>query len=210
MILTLAAPAAATAAEVTPTPNACLRYIKVYTNAQPVPSFGLTTTGWAPNSALTFRLGDRQLGTGQADANGNYTAPSPFVPPAPRKGRNLVSTTLTVGDAAGTVTQRPVKVVRLTVSVPNRARPSKVVKYRAFGFSPRRNIYLFVRRGNKTKGRFKLGKPKGQCGTLTRKLRYMPLKTFRTGVYDYVYTQSKRYSPAEILSVYSIDITRTR
>jgi hypothetical protein len=156
---------------------------------------------------LTFKVDGQTVGTGAADAAGAFNnAAAPFTPPAP-KG-NLQSVTLTADDGA-TVATSPMKIVRLIVTVPSKAKPSKRVKYRAFGFQPGKRLYLFVRRGGKTKGRFTLGKPTGECGTLTKKLRYMPLKSWSTGLYDFWYSQTKTYSQATRIYGYRIRIFKT-
>jgi hypothetical protein len=201
LTLALAIPATANAATVAPVAP-CVRYIPGLS------TLGVTSSGWAPNAALTFKVGDAQVGTGTADAAGNFTTPAEnyFSPPAP-KG-NLEGMTLSAEDGAGGVATAPMKIVRLTVAVPDRARPSQRVKYRAFGFTPGKRLYLFVRRGKQTKGRFYLGKPKGDCGIVTKRLRYMPLKSWTTGTYEYWFGHSKTYSKKTRITGYQITITR--
>jgi hypothetical protein len=200
----LAAPTAASAAVVTPTVP-CVRYVPT---TPPAATLGLSSSGWTPGAALTFRIDSQVLGTGTADAAGAFSnASAPFTPPEP-KG-NLQAVTLTADDGAGTTASSPLQIVRLIVTVPDRAKPSKIVKYRAFGFQPGKKLYLFVRRGGKTKGRFLLGKPAGDCGLVTKKLRYMPLKRWSTGKYDYWYSQNKRYSEKTRIYGYQIRIFKS-
>ena len=47
---------------------------------------------------------------------------------------------------------------------PSTAKPRKKVRFRVFGFRPGERVYLHVRRGGKTKGRFSLGTAEGACG----------------------------------------------
>jgi hypothetical protein len=204
----VAAPASATAADLSVTPNTCLRYIKPYVNVPATPSFGVRTTGWPASSALSILVGSTQVGTAQADPAGSFAADLAYSPPPPPHGWNMTTMNLKVQDAAGNAVQRRVKVVRLTVDVPATARPSQKVAYRAFGFSPKRKVYLFVRRAKKTKGRFVLGRPKGDCGKLTKKLRYMPLKHYKLGTYDFEFTQSPKYSANQVLSNYAIKLSK--
>jgi hypothetical protein len=204
LLITLAAPATASAVVVAPGVP-CVRYVPT---TPPQPTLPLSTSGWAPAAPLTFKVNGSVVGNGTADAGGAYsTGAAPFVPPQP-KG-NLQTTTLTAEDGTGNEATAPMKLVRLTVAVPARAKPSQRVKYRAFGFQPGKRLYLFVRRGGKTKGRFALGKPQGDCGTLTKRLRYMPLKTWRTGTYEYWYAQEKKYSKATRIYGYKINIFKT-
>jgi hypothetical protein len=103
----------------------------------------------------------------------------------------------------------PVRVVRLTVAIPAHAKPSKRVKYRAFGFQPGKRLYLFIRRGGRTHGRFNLGVPGGACGRVTKRLRYMPLAHWKTGVYHYWYAQRPRYSKKTRIYGYEIRIFKS-
>jgi hypothetical protein len=204
-MVTLAAPAAASAAGTVQPAAPCVRYVPT---DPPAPTLGLTAEGWAPGSTLTFKVGAREVGIGQTDTAGGFTTgQSPFTPPEP-KG-NLQSTTLTADDGAGGFASSPLKIVRLTVDVPDRAKPSQRVRYRAFGFRPGARLYLFVRRGGKTRGRFVLGRPKGACGTLAKRLRYMPLRTWKPGLYEYWYSQSARYSKTTRIYGYRIRISRS-
>jgi hypothetical protein len=200
LTVALAVPAAASAATVAPLAP-CVRYFPGFS------TLGVTAGGFAPNAGLTFRVGNAQVGTGIADAAGSFTTPVEDYFATPEPKGNLQNVTLTADDGAGGVATAPMKIVRLTVSVPNRARPSQVVKYRAFGFDAGKRLYLFVRRGSKTKGRFYLGKPQGECGRLTKKLRYMPLKSWSTGRYEYWFAHSKTFSKKTAVPGYEIRIS---
>lgn len=202
LALALAAPAAASAATVAPT-SACVRYA----DAQSVPTLGLHTEGWAPQTALTFKVAGKPVGSGTTDAGGAFaTGPSLFTPPAPRG--NIQTMTLTAEDGAGRVAAAPVRIVRLGIAVPGQARPSQRVRYRVFGFHPGKKLYLFVRRGGRVKGRFTLGRPRGACGTLVKRMRYMPLKSWRSGRYEYWAATARRFSVQTAVPVFTISITR--
>jgi hypothetical protein len=205
LLLAVVAPASASAAPAVQSTVPCVRYVAT---KPPAHTLKLTATGWAATTALSFDVGGKSIGTGTTDAAGAFdSGASPFTPPEP-KG-NLQTFTLTARDAAGTTASTPLRVVRLTVDVPNQAKPSKKVKYKAFGFARDTQLYLFVRRGGKTKGRFTLGKPTGDCGRVTRTLRYMPLKKWSTGTYEYWYSQHKRYSKKTRIFGYPIRIFRS-
>jgi hypothetical protein len=206
LLLSAVAPASALAAPTVASSVPCVRYIG--TNP-PAPTLGVSASGWSALTPLTFTLGSASLGTGTTDATGAFsTGGSPFTPPEP-KG-NLQTMTLTAADATGAQATAKVRVVRLIVTVPGgKHKPSARVKYRAFGFAPGKKLYLFVRRGNKTKGRFTLGKPHGDCGLLTAKMRFMPLKRYSAGVYEFWFSHSKVYSRATRIYSYKIAITRS-
>lgn len=202
----LAAPAPASAAPMVQTTVPCVRFVDLDPSATvaPLPTLGVSTSGWAASTLLSFTVDGAVVGTGQADNLGAYNNQTGLFKPPEPKG-NLQTSTLIVNGAATT----QFRIVRLTVQVPSRAKPSKRVKYRVFGFQPGKRVYLFVRRGGKTKGRFTLGKPRGDCGTLTKKLRYMPLRRWRTGKYEYWYTQDKKYSKTTRIYGYQLNIFRT-
>ena len=113
---------------------------------------------------------------------------------------------LTANDALGTQAATHVKVVHRMVSVPGRARPSKRVRYRAYGFPVGKKLYLHVRRGHRTLGRFTIGRPRGSCGVVTRRLRYMPLKHWSTGSYDFWYGNRRHFKRSRELYGYRIRI----
>jgi hypothetical protein len=202
----LAAPAAAAAAPVVDTTVQCVRYVDLDPSAavKTLPTLGVSTSGWSPSQPLTFTVDGATVGNGTAGADGAYDNQGGlFAPPEP-KG-NLQTSTLSVNGVAST----EFRIVRLTVKVPARAKPSQKVKYRVFGFQPNKRVYLFIRRGGRTKGRFALGKPSTECGTLTKRLRYMPLRRWRTGRYEYWYTQDRKYSKATRIYGYRLDIFKT-
>jgi hypothetical protein len=207
LLIVLAAPAPASAAPIVATTVPCVRFVDLDPSAavNVLPTLGVSSSGWAASTPLTFTVDGAEVGRGPADNLGAYNNQSGLFRPPEPKG-NLQTSTLSVNNGAASTQFR---IVRLTVQVPAKAKPSTRVKYRVFGFQPGKRVYLFVRRGGKTKGRFALGKPKGDCGTLTKKLRYMPLRHWRTGKYEYWYTQDKKYSKATRIYGYQLNIFKT-
>lgn len=203
LLLSLAAPATAVADPAVAPSSSCVRYVDT---SPPAPTLGVVSSGWAAGVPLTFKLGGQTVGSGTTDATGAFsTGAEPFTPPAP-KG-NLQTVPLTAEDGAGAVATTQVRLVRLIVTVPGgRSKPSRLVKYRAFGFAPGKRLYLFVRRGGKTRGRFLLGRTKGDCGLLTRKMRFMPLRTYKPGLYEFWFSHSKTYSKSTRIYRYTIQI----
>jgi hypothetical protein len=203
LLVSIAAPASAQAAPAVASVTPCVRYVG--TNP-PAPTLGVVASGFPANAPLSISFAAQPVAAVTADATGAFsTGTSPFTPPVTRK--NLETVTLAAQDNAGNTATAQVQFVRLGVIVPHgRFRPSKKVKYRAFGFAPGKRIYLFVRRGGKTRGRFSLGKAKGDCGLLTKKMRFMPLKHYTPGVYEFWYSHSKRYSTKTRIYRYKIRI----
>ena len=160
-----------------------------------VKSFPLTATGFPAGAALTFRADGTAFGSGQADAAGSFdNALDPFFPPALPEGTNLRSYEVTAEDGQGTVAGPiAVPVSRTIVVPPEHAKPAQKVKFRLYGFLTGTRTYLHVRRNGRTKGRFALGRTAGPCGTLTKRMRFMPLRSYRTGTYRYYFSHSRRF-----------------
>jgi hypothetical protein len=202
-LISIAAPATAVADPAVAPSTPCVRYVET---APPAATLGIVSSGWGASTPLTFKLKGQSVGSGTTDATGAFNSgANPFTPPEP-KG-NLQTVALTAEDGSGAVATTQVKLVRLIVTVPDgRFKPSKKVKYRAFGFAPGRKLYLFIRRGGKTEGRFDLGRTKGDCGLLTKKMRFMPLRKYKPGLYEFWFSHSKTYSKQTRIYRYTIQI----
>lgn len=176
-----------------------------------VKSFPLTATGFPAGAALTFKADGSPFGTGLADAAGNFdNGTDPFVAPALPAERNLRTYQLTAEDGQGTIAGPvAVPVSRITVVAPSNARPSRRVRFRLFGFRAAARAYLHVRRSGETKGRFALGRTAGPCGTLTKRLRFMPLRNYRIGTYRYYFSHSRRYRRDRAIYQARVRIYRT-
>jgi hypothetical protein len=161
------------------------------------PTIPVSGSGFTPGSPVTFRTADGQtLGTAVADAAGNaaVTVPGPNLPAdVERRSLQLVGS-----DAAGLVSPAaPFDVVKITATLPDRARPGSRVRIRAYGFQTGRTVYLHVRRSGRTRGSFRISRARGACGIASRRLRYMPLRRYSTGAYDYIFQHTRRFDPSE-------------
>jgi hypothetical protein len=170
-------------------------------------AFPLRLNGFTPGSFVTVKAGNDTVTGTQVDINGNAVVSdgtTPFL-----GNRNQATFQLTATDSAGGVAApSSVKVTKWTVDIPSRAHATHKVRYRAFGFIPGRRVNLFVRRGGRTRGSFSLGKAKGSCGIATRRLRYMPLRHYSTGNYQYFFEQTKHFNSHAPRIRLSIFITR--
>ena len=195
------APAAASAATVATTQPCVLDGAR---------DLAVTSSGWAPGAPLNFALNGRSVGTGVADAAGLFSnQANPFTPPLLTGRHRVQRFTLTAADATGQQADAKVKVVHRTVDVPGRARPHKRVRYRAYGFPRGKRIYLHVRRGTHTLGRFAIGRAHGACGVASRRLRYMPLRHWSTGTYDFWFSNRKHFKRPRALFGYRIRIYKS-
>ena len=76
---------------------------------------------------------------------------------------------------------------------PAHTKPTNKVRFSAFGFVPGKRVYLFIRRHGHTLGRFSLGKAKGACGDVAKRMRFMPLRHFSAGAYQYWFSPRKQF-----------------
>jgi len=187
VVLALGLPAAAPAQSLATT-EPCPRYVPGQA------TFPVSVAGFTPNSLVRFTTADGGVvGSGVTDAAGSFAGA--IRAPTLSGNRTRQTQTLTATDLQG-VTAPPlaITVVRFTVTLPRRARPRSRVRFRALGFPTGSTVHVHIRRGGRTLGSFRIGKAEGPCGIAERRLRYMPLRTYRTGTYDYVFQPSARYS----------------
>ena len=183
----------------------CVRYLPG------VKSFPLLAGGFPAGAALTFKADGSPFGSGLADPAGNFdNAQDPFFPPTPPAGTNLRTYQVTAEDDQGTVAGPiPVPVSRITVVAPRDANPSRRVRFRLFGFRAGARTYLHVRRNGRTKGRFALGRTAAPCGTLIKRMRFMPVRDYRTGTYRYFFSHRRRFRPDQAIYQARVRIYRT-
>jgi hypothetical protein len=189
------------------TPASCVRLFPG------VPSLPVFADGFAPGAPLTFKADGATVGTGTADPAGHFDnvgAPATWFQPATLQGKNVGSFQLTAEDPSGVPTAPvTVKAVNLTFEGPaGTVKPRRKVKFRMFGFQTGKRIYLHIRRGGKTKGRYNMGKAKGACGLATKRMRFMPLPTYKTGTYEYWMGHRKKFSAKTAIGR-EVNITRT-
>jgi hypothetical protein len=201
LIVGLALPAAASAAGTVVPSAPCVRYLPS------LKTLGVSAAGWAPGTALTFRVDGMRLGTGMTDAAGSFATTPATRFPAPRPEGNIQSMSLTATDAAGATARARVKVVRPGLDAPGSARPSQRVRFRSFGFARDERLYLYVRRGGKVRARVLMGRSRGDCGTLVKRLRYVPVRNVVAGRYDYWLSTARRFSPKMALFAFSIRVS---
>lgn len=195
------APAAPAATLESPVP--CVRSL-----AQ-VKSFPLTATGFPAGAALTFLADGRAFGNGQADAAGSFdNRLDPFV--APALDRYLQTVQVSADDGAGTVAGPiPVRMTQIAVDAPARSDPAKKVRFRVFGFADGQRVYLHVRRNGATKKRVTMGRAAAPCGTLSKRMRFMPVRKYRIGTYLYAFSHSPRYRKDRTIFQAKVRISRT-
>jgi hypothetical protein len=152
----------------------------------------LNATGFPANAPVTFEANGTPIMTATANATGSVStlaAPDSLSFNGKRHTFQLTA-------VSGAVTAGPVPMLVTRVGVvtkPRRTKPTNTVRFSAFGFFPGKRVYLFIRRHGHTLGRFSLGKAKGACGDATKRMRFMPLRHFSTGTYQYWFSFKKRF-----------------
>jgi hypothetical protein len=197
----LIVPSSAQAAAITVPP--CARVLPAQQTV-PITGTGFTAGGFV----RVLDAAGQSLGSATADAAGNFAA-NFFGPTFPNADTNQLTLQVSAVDDQG-VTSPPVplQVVRITATIPDKARPSSRVRYRVFGFETGRRVYLHIRRGGRTRGTFKISNANGPCGIASRRLKYMPLRRYSTGVYDYYFQHTKRFDRSEPAVRLRISIVR--
>jgi hypothetical protein len=158
-------------------------------------------TGFPPGAFLTFRADNQAIGSGQADPAGAFdNAGAAFSPPFLPSAVNIKTFQLTADDGQGTMAGPvPVPVSRVTVSVPAFAHPHQRVRFRVYGFEAGKPVYLHIRRHDRTLGRFDLGTTAAPCGTVTRRMWFMPLRSYTIGTYRYFFSHSRRFDRTKVI-----------
>lgn len=204
MAVLLPALAGATVAEAaTLTTPPCVRQIP---GAKTFPVQG---SGFTPGSFVRVTADGQFIGSVQADAAGNVNG-ALFPPSLSSSTRNQQTFQIVADDGQGQAFGPvAVPVTRVSVDLPNRARPRSRVRYQLYGFNPGERVYLHLRRGGKTRGTFSMGTAAGPCGTVTKRLRYMPLSRYSSGIYDYYFGHTPKFNRAQQIYRVKISIFRT-
>lgn len=165
--------------------------------------------GFAPGADVQIRSGTEVLGGGQAGPDGVYRgriAPPPFRDANDR----IESFSLTAADPGDEVFSPPVtlQVVKRAVVLPPRALPRDRIRFSVFGFPVGRTVYLHVRRGGRTLRTVAIGRAAAPCGTVSRRMRALPLRRYRAGTYAYWFGTSRHATRRTALVRLSIAIFR--
>lgn len=172
-------------------------------------TFPIQGGGFTPGSFVRVTADGQLVGSVQADAAGNVND-ALFSPSLSSSTRNQQTFQIVADDGQGQAFGPvAVPVTRIKVDLPARAKPRSRVRYRLYGFNPGERVYLHVRRGGKTRGTFSMGTAAGPCGTITKRLRFMPVTRYSTGTYDYYFGHTAKYNRAAQIYRVKISIIRT-
>lgn len=152
----------------------------------------LTASGFPAGAPVTFEANGVPIKTETAGPTG---AVSTFASPQ-SVSFNGKRHTFQLTAVSGAVTTAPVPMLVTHIGAttrPAHTKPTNKVRFSAFGFVPGKRVYLFIRRHGHTLGRFSLGKAKGACGDVAKRMRFMPLRHFSAGAYQYWFSPRKKF-----------------
>ena len=153
-------------------------------------------TGFTPGSSLTLS-GDGAFATATADQNGNFQVPvqAPINPSADAKPSSILTSTLSVEDANDATQNTSVsyQVTNYVVDRSSAHNPRATRTWRFAGFRPGTAIYAHFRYKGKTMANYRMGVPKGPCGTLTKHAPGIVGKHIGTGTWTIQLDQRKTY-----------------
>ena len=174
-----------------------------------VKTLHLTGAGFTPGSFVTFTKDGETLAGEYADDAGNVAGS--FYPPVPDSfDDNLQTFQIAASDTAGvTAPAIPVTVSRIKIEAPANTKPSRRVRFKLFGMLAEKPVWLHVLRKGKVKKRVKMGRTSAPCGTLSKKMRFMPLRNYTYGKYQYWFSHSRKYSKATRYVGGTVTIYRT-
>jgi hypothetical protein len=199
-IVALLAPATSMAQSATLVPlTPCIRFLDAS-----VKTFPLQGAGFTPGSAVTIASDGAPIDTATADAAGGFSG----VFNAPPISGTRASVSITADDGQGhPAGPLALPEVKISVVWPSNASARKRVLFRAYGFESGKTVYMHIRRGGKTRGRFKIGRADSPCGLTKRRLRAMPLTNYSTGTYEFWFGTTKSFDRSKEIG-YRVTIFR--
>jgi hypothetical protein len=183
--LLLAAPAGASAATFT-LDQPCVREES---------GVGFSLAGFAPNAFVRLLQNSDLIDAIQMGDNGGFEGNFPSFANGDLTARAV---TITATDDAGITLTQPLGVVDLLVGMsPSKARPATKVTFKALGFVEGGTLYAhYTYSKSETKKipvkTVKLGKL-GPCGALNKKMKQLPLKHPKPGVYEIQFDTNPAY-----------------
>jgi hypothetical protein len=205
----LLAPGVASAATLTADDDC---YVQAETDhglvSQPI---GLTGAGWAPSSAWSV-TGEGFTASGTADAAGAFTSTDQRAPRIARRTPEPRTITLTGRQDGTDVASVTIQVVNFFVRPRSlKGDVTKRTTWNFSGFAKGKTIYVHVKRGRRVYTR-RVGRAKGACGTLAKRLRKIPAvppRRIRYGSYRVFVDQRRAFSRGGLQYPATITYSRT-
>jgi hypothetical protein len=195
--LALAIPSAASAAELTVSPQkAC------YSSGE---SVNLLGTGFSPLGSASITRDGTLLGPLNTDGTGAFNG---VLRLGQDSGRQTRTYTATDGTDSSITASAQIVVSSVGVALrPASGAPGRLLRINAHGFTTGKTLWAHVKRG-KSKRTIKLGRLKGACGSLKTRRRLLP-QDAALGVHILQFDTFKRYNPRQrVRDRYTITVTR--
>jgi hypothetical protein len=195
--LALAAPSAASAAELTVSPQK-----PCYSAGE---SVNLIGSAFTPSSTVSITRDGTLVGPLDTDASGAFNGVLTLSQP---RGRQAKTYTATDGSDRSLTATALITVSSVGVSLrPTTGNPGRRLRIRARGFTTGRTLWAHVLRG-RSKRHLKVGRLKGACGRLAVRRRLLS-RNARLGVYTIQFDTFRRYDPDRpVRDRYTITVRR--
>jgi hypothetical protein len=191
VVTAAAVPARAAAAPALFTPR-CARDVSDFIIGQTVPVAGV---GFTPGRLSGVRLTWNGHYGGYADTNALSGFRALIFPPPQKRWQRRW--TLTAVDQANPALRasRSVEVVKVGVVEPKHTHPSAGITRRLHGFA-NKTTYASFAFGGRIRATVKLGRPRGACGNLTKRMRALPARV-RYGKWTIYYSYRRHFGRAD-------------
>jgi hypothetical protein len=202
-LVALAAPSAASAAELTVSPQK-----RCYSSGESVnlvgSGFSPTTSAGDPRAVNITRDGTL-VGSLDTNASGAFNG---VLTLAQNRGRQTKTYTATDGADSSLTASRQITVSAVRVSLrPGSGRPGRRLRINASGFTTGKTLWAHVVKG-RSKRHVKIGRLKGACGGLQARRRLLS-HSAALGVYTIQFDTFRRYNPKRpIRDRYTITVRR--
>jgi hypothetical protein len=196
-VAALAAPSAASAAELTVSPQK-----QCYSSGETVNLLG---TGFTPLDSANVTRDGTFLGELSTDANGAFNG---MLTLAQNSGRATKTYTATDGTNSALTASAQITVSAVRVGLkPATGAPGRIMTINARGFSTGPVLWAHVTRG-KSRRNLKIGRLQGACGGLKTRKRLLP-RDAALGVHTIQFDTFRRYSKNRpVRDLYTISVTR--
>jgi hypothetical protein len=169
----------------------------------------LTGTSFTPGAAVAI-AGDVAAATAQTDPAGTFTTQI-AAPPVPDLGPRTMTVTATDAANPANVTTLRLQVVREAFGSnrPVAGRPREITTWRFAGFVPARPIYAHFLLDGRSRGDYRFGVARGDCGTLTARAARIPgVRSLAPGRWTLKLDQRMTYRDSAPGSVVRFSIVR--
>ena len=196
-LVALAAPASASAASLSVTPQK-----RCYSSGE---SVNLLGTGFSPLGTASVTRDGSPLGALTTDSSGAFNGILTVAQTSGKKTKTYTASDDSVSTLTAS-TQITVSAVRVDLSPANGA-PGRRMSIKASGFTTGKTLWAHITKG-KSKRTLKIGGLSGACGGLKTRKRLLP-RNAAVGLHTVQFDTFRRYNPKQPVRYrYTVDVTR--